>query len=219
MYIERDCGEIFNLKRIARIKRKFSLVTKKRKKSNMKKIMLMDQEHKICPNLLNRNFNIKEERKVFSTDVTYLFNSKGSKAYLSAVKDLGTKEIVGFEISKTNDLDFVIKSVKKSLKGFDNSDLIIHSDQGYQYTHEAYQGFLKGNNVTQSMSRRGNCLDNAPIESFFGHLKDELDYKRFKDIEELNREIKKYIKFYNERRPQWNLQRKTPVEYRSFLKY
>jgi len=219
MYIERDSGDIFNLKRIARIKSKFKLVTKKRKKTNMKKMMLQDQEHRTYPNLLRQNFKINKERKVFSTDVTYLFNKNGSKAYLSAVKNLGTKEIVGFEVSKTNDLDFVIRSVKKSLRGFNSEGLIIHSDQGYQYTHDAYQGFLKENKVTQSMSRRGNCLDNAPIESFFGHLKDEFDYKNCKNIEELNRRIKDYIKFYNERRPQWGLQRKAPVEYRSFLKY
>jgi putative transposase len=180
--------------------------------------MLNYLEHKTCPNLLKQNFKINEERKLFSTDVTYFFNKNGSKAYLSAVKDLETNEIVGFEISKTNDLDFVIRSVKKSLKGFNNKNLIIHSDQGYQYTHEAYQGFLKENNVTQSMSRRGNCLDNAPIESFFGHLKDEFDYRSCKNIEELNRRIRNYIKFYNEKRPQWGLQRKTPVEYRSFIK-
>jgi transposase InsO family protein len=218
MHIERDSSEIINLKRIARIKTKFGLITKKRKKTNMKNIMLNDLEHKIVPNLLQQNFNVAEARKVFSTDVTFLINKKGQRAYLSAVKDLGTKEIVGFEVSKTNNIEFVIKSVRKSIRGIDASILTIHSDQGFQYTHESYQGYLKTRDITQSMSRRGNCLDNAPIESFFGHLKDETDYKNFKNLEDLNKMIEKYIKFYNEKRPQWGLQRRTPVEYRSSLR-
>lgn len=218
MHIERDSGEVINLKRIARIKTKFGLITKKRKKTNMKKIMLNDLEHKIVPNLLQQKFNINEARKVFSTDVTFLINKKGQRAYLSAVKDLGTKEIVGFEVSKTNDIEFVIKSVRKSIRGIDASNLTIHSDQGFQYTHESYQGYLKMREITQSMSRRGNCLDNAPIESFFGHLKDEIDYKDFKNLEDLNKMIVNYIKFYNEKRPQWGLKRRTPVEYRSSLR-
>jgi len=218
MYIERESGEVLNLKRIARIKKKYGLETRKRIKTNASKNMQIYHEHKTCPNLLKQNFKINEERKVFSTDVTYLFNKNGSKAYLSAVKDLGTREIVGFEVSRTNDLDFVIGSVKRSLRDVRSEGLVIHSDQGYQYTNDTYQGFLKEHNVTQSMSRRGNCLDNAPIESFFGHLKDEVDYKNYKNIEELTKKISAYVRYYNEKRPQWGLERKTPVEYRSFIK-
>ena len=197
----------------------FKLITQKRKKSNLKKSVQVAREHKSLPNIIQQEFNIKSPRKVFSTDVTFLINRSGKRAYLSAVKDLCTKEIVGFELSNTNDLDFVIKSVRKSIRGIKSENLIIHSDQGFQYTHTCYQNYLKEKNIIQSMSRRGQCLDNAPIESFFGHLKDECDYKNYMNMDELNRIIGKYIKYYNEKRPQWGLKRKTPIEYRSLLSY
>ena len=123
---------------------------------------------------------------------------------------------MGFSVSGTNDLEFVINSVNESLE-YASGNLLIHSDQGFQYTSAAYQNFLKSNGVQQSMSRKGNCLDNAPIESFFGHMKDECDVKNWKNLGELRRKIKDYIKYYNEKRPQWGLKRKTPVEYRSFV--
>lgn len=216
MYLERELQLNYNLKRINRIKKKFNLVTQKRKRNVYRDAALNMIEHRSVGNLLNQNFKIKEPRKVLSTDVTYMTNSKGGKAYLSAVKDLATKEIVSYELSKINNLNFVINSIKKSIKK-SKRGVTIHSDQGFQYTHQDYQLLLKKNGARQSMSRRGNCLDNAPIESFFGHMKDEVEYKKMRNFEELKEEIDKYIKFYNEKRPQWGLKRKTPVEYRSFL--
>lgn len=218
MYIERNENIQINLKRIQRIKKKNNLITQKRKKYKPKINWVKATEHKIAPNLLDQSFKVDLPDKVYSTDVTFLKNKNGSNAYLSSVKDLCTKEIVGYKVSKKNDIDLVIESIKKAIpKSYEG--LLIHSDQGHQYTSYDYNYFLKQRGITQSMSRRGNCLDNSPIESFFGHMKDEMDYRSWKDIKDLENRVKEYIKFYNEKRPQWDLKRKTPVEYRSFLKY
>jgi putative transposase len=217
MYVERSTGEVYGLNRIARIKRKFGLITEKRRPNKIKQALNKYIEHKTSSNILEQQFVYNQPDKAYSTDVTYLTNYKGRKACLSGVKDLCTKEIVGWEISETNGLSFVIDSVRKALQNVNPNGLIIHSDQGYQYTHTTYQTLLRSKNVVQSMSRRGNCYDNAPIESFFGQLKDECDYKKWEKIEDLKRIIRKYIQFYNNKRPQWSLKRKTPVEYRSYI--
>ena len=215
MYIERSEGITINLKRIARIKRKYGLITEKRKKSKISVGVYKALEHNTCENLLKQNFKVSKPDEVYSTDVTYFKNKNGIKAYLSAVKDLCTKEISGYKVSRINDIELVIGSIENSIKEADGA--LLHSDQGFQYTSNVYQNYLRRKGIVQSMSRRGNCLDNAPIESFFGHMKDEIDCKNWENIEELNKRIRKYIKFYNEDRPQWSLKRKTPVEYRSFL--
>jgi transposase InsO family protein len=96
-------------------------------------------------------------------------------------------------------------------------EAMIHSDQGSQYTHPLYIETIKKLKMVQSMSRKGNCLDNAPIESFFGHLKDEVDYQSCKSFEKLHWLIGEYVKYYNYKRQQWNLKKMTPVEYRNHL--
>ncbi len=216
MEIERDLSIKINLKRIARIKKIYEIPTVIRKKSKIAMGMAKSSLISVKENIIEQNFTVETPRTVYSTDVTYLTNKRGKRAYLSAVKDLCTNEIVGHSVSEINDLAFVMKSIHQSMIE-KNRKLIIHSDQGFQYTSPAYQSYLENNEVTQSMSRKGNCLDNAPIESFFGHLKDECEYKDWKTIRELKMKIGKYIKYYNEKRPQWSLKRKTPVEYRSFI--
>ena len=118
-------------------------------------------------------------------------------AYLSATKDLATKEIVAFNISKELDLYSTYGNFADFLKSKNCSDLIIHSDQGWHYTHPYYVNKLKELGITQSMSRKGNCLDNAPIESFFGHLKDEVDLKSCQTFDELKIKVENYIYYYN----------------------
>lgn len=93
----------------------------------------------------------------------------------------------------------------------------MHSDQGIHYTNSAYRKILETHQVHQSMSRKGNCLDNAPIESFFGHLKDELDLSICKTYEDVKNKVRSYISYYNKHRPQWGLKAKTPAEYRGFI--
>ena len=219
MYLVRDYGVIFNLKKIRRIMKKRSLkvlIRKRRAQYNF----LKDKTHRVLPNRLKQNFKINRPDRVYSTDITYLSYSSGERAYLSAVKDLGTKEIVHHSISKHIDLNLVTHGLSIYLNKLSESKkrkIVMHSDQGAHYTSPVYRRLLRSNKIKQSMSRKGNCLDNAPIESFFGHFKDESDYKICKSFEDLKKEVDKYIKYYNNERPQWGLNGKTPVEYRGLI--
>lgn len=215
MWIERHTKFNFNLKRIIRVKKKFGLETKVRKRNKMKAAIKLNEEHKILPNLLQRNFNPKQDEILISTDTTELPFLRGQKAYLSAFKDLRSKKIVHYSLNQRATIDLVMAGLDQMLKAIDvkkREKMIIHSDQGYHYTSNVYRAKLSSYGVKQSMSRRGDCLDNAPIESFFGHLKDESDYKNCKDLGELEKEITRYINYYNDERPQWGLKRKTPAE-------
>lgn len=219
MYLVREYGVIFNLKKIRRIMKKRRLqvlIRKRRPQFNF----IKDMKHRVLPNRLKQNFNIRAPDKVCSTDITYLNYSSGERAYLSAVKDLGTKEIVHYWVSRHIDLSLVTEGLSAYFKRLSESKrrkMIMHSDQGAHYTSHVYRQLLKKNKIKQSMSRRGNCLDNAPIESFFGHFKDESDYKKCKSFEELKNEVDKYINYYNNERPQWGLNGKTPAEYRGLI--
>lgn len=206
-----------NLKKVRRIMRKHSLKAIIRRK-NKYTFAAATYEHKLCENHLKREFSQANGDAVYSTDITYL-NYKDGKAYLSAVKDLGTKEIVHYSLSKSLTLSLVTEGFDRLLKQLPLStrkNLIIHSDQGIQYTSSPYRNLLSSYGVVQSMSRRGNCLDNAPIESFFGHMKDEIDLQSCKTYEDLVTEVESYIKYYNNERPQWGLKGKTPAECRGF---
>jgi len=208
---------IMNHKKISRIMNKYSLITKIRRINPYKAIMKKSQEHRTFDNLLNREFVQIIPRKVFCTDITYIvFN--GKIAYLSAVKDIASREVVGFYLSRSLRMDMVfetIKNLKENIVSLDN--VMIHSDQGFHYTSPQYINMIKDLNMVQSMSRLGNCIDNAPIESFFGHFKDDVDYKECKSFEELSLKINEYVRYYNQERRQWSLKKMTPVEYRNHL--
>lgn len=217
MEIERKHGLIFNLKKIVRIKKKFGLRTNVRRKNPYRAVCKKGEEHTVAPNLLERNFNPSHGEICLSTDITELRFKNGQKAYLSATKNLKTKEIVEFKVGSRPTVDLVIEGLNKYFEGLTKSErdkTILHSDQGLHYTSHPFRFLLQRHGVTQSMSRKGNCLDNSPIESFFGHLKDEVDYKSCKNVMEVKRKIKNYIDYYNNDRPQWGLKQKTPAEAR-----
>jgi len=200
--------------------KKYGLITSVRKKNPYKMMAKKTQEHSIRKNILNREFNPKRPNQVYSTDITYLYYGNSQRAYLSAMKDLASGELIAHEMSQNLTVDFVKKTIDEALKATPKealSELIIHSDQGFHYTHPEYQKGLAENGIIQSMSRKGNCLDNAPIESFFGHLKDELDYKNCKDYNELVEKVEEYMYYYNNKRYQWSKSKMTPIEYRSHL--
>ncbi|WP_374078329.1 IS3 family transposase [Bdellovibrio bacteriovorus] len=208
-----------NLKKVRRLMKLHGLHVVIRKRNKYNNFLAANHEHKICSNHLNRKFKVQERDAVYVTDVTSLNYGKGARAYLSAVKDLGTQEIVHHQISKSPNLPLVMNGLDKLLERVPvekRRKLIIHSDQGTQYTSAPYRTLMKSFGVIQSMSRRGNCLDNAPIESFFGHMKDELDLKNCKTYEELLTEVDSFIYYYNNERPQWGLKGKTPIECRGF---
>ena len=217
MILESKYGIKMNLKKIARIKREYGLITKLRKKNPYNIAFKKGLEHRTAPNLLKQNFKVEQPDKVYSTDISYLFYNKGKRAYLSATKDLATKEIVAFNVSKELDLKSTYGHFAEFLKNKNCSNLIIHSDQGWHYTHPLYINKLKELGITQSMSRKGNCLDNAPIESFFGHMKDEVDLKSCQTFDELKSKVENYIYYYNNERCQWSLNKMTPAQRRCHL--
>ena len=181
----------------------------------MKAFFKQINEHKVIPNILKRNFNPKENEVFVSTDITELSYLGGQKAYLSAYKDLRNKKIIHYHLSQRPTLELVMTGLDKLLGNTNKKmrdSVIIHSDQGFHYTSSAFRQMLKKHGIKQSMSRKGNCLDNASIESFFGHLKDESEYRRCRNWSELVKEIDSYIKYYNDERPQWGLNKKTPAE-------
>lgn len=195
--------------------KKYGLVTKVRKKNPYKIIMKKTQEHRTFENHLNRQFNQLVPGKVLCTDITYLYNKQGHPAYLSAVKDIATNEIVSWKLSRSLAIPIVLDTLEDIPET--DQETIIHSDQGVHYTHPEFIQKAALRKLKQSMSRKANCIDNAPMESFFGHLKDEVDYKEASTFQELKILIKDYMKYYNTKRYQWNLKKMTPVKYRNHL--
>jgi putative transposase len=174
------------------------------------------EQGKIAPNILERNFKATAPNQKWATDITE-FNVSGKKLYLSPIIDLFNQEIISYELSERPVFNQVVTMLKKAFKKIpNNSDLTLHSDQGWQYQMKHYQYLLKQKGITQSMSRKGNCLDNAIIENFFGILKSELFYiKKFSSIEQLKNEIKQYINYYNNERIKSNLKGMSPIKYRA----
>lgn len=219
MTLEQQYQITYNLKRIRRIMKKFQIVCPIRKANPYRLMVKATQEHRTLPNLLNRQFKQGVAGKVLLTDITYLSYGKGKRAYLSTIKDAGTNEISAYEVSDKITLDIALNTLKKLKKNGRKlaEGAFIHSDQGVHYTSPQFQELVKKMGLGQSMSRRGNCWDNAPQESFFGHFKDETDLKSCETLKDVIREIKSYITYYNNDRGQWNLKKMTPVQYRHHL--
>lgn len=174
------------------------------------------QVGKIADNLLNRQFQADQPNQKWATDVTQ-FNVCGEKLYLSPIIDLFNGEIIAFQTQRRPQYGLVKDMLKQALSRLKPGEKpIVHSDQGWQYQMRHYQQTLKQHGLTQSMSRKGNCLDNAVIESFFGILKSECFYgQTFKSVEELEKTVKDYIHYYNHERIKVKLKGLTPVQYRN----
>lgn len=204
-----------NHKKIQRIMRKYGLRTKVRRKNPYKQMMKKNLEHRIFSNKLQREFHQIVPFKVFCTDITYIpFQSRF--AYLSVIKDIATGEVVAWNMSLYLEMTLVTNTIKNMrLESYEN--IMIHSDQGFHYTNPTYIEIVKELKMIQSMSAKGKCIDNAPVESFFGHMKDELDYEFCKSFEELRFTIEEYMRYYNHERKQWTRKKMTPIEYRNHL--
>ena len=174
------------------------------------------EQGKIAPNILERNFRATAPNQKWATDVTE-FNVSGNKLYLSPIIDLFNQEIVSYELTERPVFNQVVMMLNKAFKTIpNNTNLILHSDQGWQYQMKQYQHLLQQKGIKQSMSRKGNCLDNAIIENFFGVLKSELFYlKKYKSIDQLKQEIEEYINYYNNERIKSNLNKMSPIKYRA----
>lgn len=170
---------------------------------------------KIAPNVLNREFKATKPNQKWVTDVTE-FHVDGQKLYLSPVMDLYNGEIISYNISTTPNYIQIEDMLNKAFARIpDNTQLILHSDQGWHYQTPRYVRCLKEKGIVQSMSRKGNCLDNAMIENFFGILKSEMYHgQKFESIEKLKRELEEYIDYYNNKRIKSKLNGLSPVQYR-----
>lgn len=199
--------------------KKFNIICPIRKVNPYRRMAKATKEHTVCPNLLKRNFKQNTPRKVLLTDITYLFYGKGKKAYLSTILDGSTNEILAYNVTDHLKLELATDTLRKlkSSKVKLHEEAFIHSDQGVHYTSPKFQATVKEYKIGQSMSRRGNCWDNALQESFFGHLKDEINIKDCITLDDVKHEIKAYITYYNQYRCQWNLKKMTPVQYRNHL--
>ena len=194
----RDRDLPLNHKTVQRLMKELGLVCRVR----MKKYRSYKGEvGKVAPNLLNRDFHADRPNQKWVTDVTE-FSLFGEKLYLSPILDLHSSDLVSYTISDRPVLRMVTTMLDKAFEKIpDATNLILHSDQGWQYQHRQYQQMLCGKGIRQSMSRKGNCLDNAVIENFFGLLKSELFYlQEFRSMEYFKQELIEYLDYYNDRR-------------------
>lgn len=199
-------GFIVNHKKVLRLMRELgiqSVIRKKRPFAGRKPSV-------VFPNILNREFEARSSLEKFVTDITYI-RTGYDFVYLSAVMDLHNNEVVAWKFSARNDFQLILDTVGL----LHAPGALLHSDQGFQYTHKTYALQLKEQGLKGSHSRRGNCFDNACMESFFSHLKTEkLQFEKPKNLEEAIQLVEEYIKFYNNERFQKKLGDQSPVEYR-----
>ena len=201
-----------NHKAVQRLMRELGLVCRVRIK---KYRSCRGEVGKIAPNLLNREFHAEKPNQKWVTDVTE-FNLFGQKLYLSPILDLHNGYLVSYTLSQRPILSMVTTMLEKAFETIpDGTDLILHSDQGWQYQHKQYQRMLRKKSIRQSMSRKGNCLDNAVMENFFGLLKSELLYlQKFKSMEHFKLELLDYLEYYNNRRIKAKLKGLPPAIHR-----
>lgn len=209
----RQDGEVVNHKKVQRLMQSMSLKSLVRPK---KYRSYRGEIHAAAPNVLERQFNAERPNQRWVTDVTE-FNVKGEKLYLSPVLDLYNGEIVAYQTSRRPAFDLVDTMLKKAIRKLgDDDNPLLHSDQGWHYRMPAYRHQLAARQITQSMSRKGNCLDNAAMESFFGTLKSEFFYlSRFDSVDQLQQGIDRYIHYYNHDRIKLKLKGLSPVQYRT----
>lgn len=171
---------------------------------------------KIAENLLKREFCAGRPNEKWVTDVTE-FKVGEQKLYLSPILDLCDRSIVAFSTSRNPTIEFAVSSLRDAIRQLPaDAAVLVHSDQGFHYQHAKWRSALAEAGATQSMSRKGNCLDNAVMENFFGHLKEEMfHHDSFDSIEELEREIHDYIAWYNTERVSLTLEGMSPMEYRA----
>lgn len=211
--VEKQLKVVVNKKKLARIQKEHHLQAQVRRK-RFKHPQLTFAVEAAKANHLNRQFDADAPNQKWVTDITYL--QKGdTRLYLSVILDLFNKEIVSYRISDTLAIPFVLETFGDAFARVQPGQVLVHSDQGCHYTATIFCAMLRRNNALQSMSRRGNCWDNAVVENFFGHLKSEL-VRRLQPCSkaELEKHVDDYIYFYNNTRIQGKM-KMAPVEYRS----
>lgn len=211
--------QIMNIKKIRRLMEKYGLRCPIRKANPYRRMAKAIQTNTIAENLVKRKFTEYGARKVLLTDITYL-SYEGKYCYLSTILDAYTRQILSYVLSDSLEVDFVLETVEQLIKehGIELSkETLIHSDQGCHYTSTSFIQLLKNKELRQSMSRKGNCWDNAPQESFFGHMKDEVDLSECKTFREVKKQIDNWMDYYNNYRYQWQLEKLSPNEYYNYI--
>lgn len=214
-------GIVMNVKKIYRLMNKYGLRCPYRGPNPYRQMAKALKTNSVFPNKVNREFLAGGPRKVLLTDITYIFYANGV-CYLSTILDAFTREILAYELSECLEVTFVLETIDDLVENHgcevDNTT-IVHSDQGCHYTSKAFIKALHDNQFVQSMSRKGNCWDNAPQESFFGHMKDEIKYEiaMMKTFAEVKTKVDDWMDYYNNDRYQWDLVKLSPKEYYHYV--
>lgn len=200
--------------------KKYGLFCPIRKANPYRKMAKALRSSNVAPNLLNREFETHGPRAVLLTDITYIINGKAPRCYMSTIIDACTKELLAWVLSESLEVEFVLETVYQLIENYGISltaETLINSDQGVHYTSIKFVQLIKDSELRQSMSRKANCWDNAPQESFYGHMKDEIDISQCITFEEIQQVISDWTDYYNNERYQWNLARLAPREYYKYL--
>lgn len=212
-------GIRMNHKKIRRLMHKFDLKCPIRKANPYRRMAKALRTNVVADNRVRREFKLHGARKILLTDITYIRLNDGF-CYLSVIIDAYTMQVLSYVLSNSLEVDFVLETVNKLIIDHKNelsldAKVYIHSDQGCHYTSIDFRDLVEKNGFTQSMSRKGNCWDNAPQESFFGHMKDELHdrSKTWTSIEDVRRDIDDWMDYYNNDRYQMGLMKLSPNEF------
>ena len=214
-------GVLMNLKKVRRLMKKFGLLCPIRKANPYRRMAKALRTNAVADNRVNREFRQHGPRKILLTDITYI-PYDGKFAYLSVIKDAYTEQVLSYVLSDSLEVDFVLETVNQLMDNHGASldtEVMIHSDQGCHYTSVRFRELISNYRLRQSMSRRGNCWGNAPQESFFGHMKDELaEHKEnWHSIGDVHADIDDWMDYYNNDRGQWNLGKLSPNEYYAYI--
>ena len=214
-------GVRMNLKKIRRLMKKYNLICPIRKANPYRRMAKAIRTNAVADNRVNREFRMHGPRKILLTDITYIPYERNF-CYLSVIKDAFTEQVLAYVLSESLEVDFVLETINQLIRYHGTSldtEAMIHSDQGCHYTSVKFRELLSNHNLRQSMSRRGNCWDNAPQESFFGHMKDELAEKQstWTSFEQVHADIDDWMDYYNNDRGQWNLEKLAPNEFYNYI--
>ncbi len=214
-------GIRMNLKKIRRLMKKYGLFCPIRKANPYRRIAKALRTNAVADNRVNREFRQHGPRKILLTDITYIPYDK-KFCYLSVIKDAFTEQALSHVLSESLEVDFVLETVNQLIRIHGTSldaEVMIHSDQGCHYTSIRFRELINNYGLRQSMSRRGNCWDNAPQESFFGHMKAELSDRNsnWKSFEDVQSDIDDWMDYYNNDRGQWNLGKLSPNEFYNYI--
>ena len=220
MYLlHRNPQIVMNPKKIRRLMHKYGLLCQIRKANPYRRMAAALKTSNYADNLVKREFEQHGPRMILLTDITYLpYND--TFAYLSTIIDGFTKQILSYVLSENLKVDFVLQTVEQLIESHGISlskETIIHSDQGAHYSSYSFIEIVNNYKLRQSMSRRGNCWDNAPQESFFGHMKDEIDISQCVNFAEVKYKIDDWIQYYNDERYQWKLAKLSPNQYYDYV--